>query len=241
MLPKLDEKKLALKLRSKGLSYSEILNDLDVSQASLSLWLRDVKLTSKQKLRLEQKKRHGQLKGAEIRRIEKLKKIKQITKEAKRDIKKIKQDDLFLIGVALYWGEGFKQTPNSKTEGVKLANTDPRMIKIFLVWLNKCLGVKICPNNIKLTLHLHQGAPENKIKNHWKKYLGLPEEYFGNTFYKKIKFDPQRRKNYLGVLRVKVRKSTDLNRKIAAWTQQIYDLTLRGGVKVARSPLKREI
>ncbi len=46
---KLKEKKKARKLRKKGKSYSEILKKVKVSKSTLSVWLRDIKLTAEQK------------------------------------------------------------------------------------------------------------------------------------------------------------------------------------------------
>ena len=49
-------KERAIELRKQGLSYNEILLQIDVAKSSLSLWLRDIKLTKEQKNRLKKKK-----------------------------------------------------------------------------------------------------------------------------------------------------------------------------------------
>lgn len=56
---KLREKDLAQELRKKGYSYKEMLNKINVSKSTLSLWCRNIKLTKKQYERLYKKKREG--------------------------------------------------------------------------------------------------------------------------------------------------------------------------------------
>lgn len=55
MIQKIEEKKKAIELRKQGLSYREILEQIPVAKSSLSLWLRSVGLSKKQKQRLTEK------------------------------------------------------------------------------------------------------------------------------------------------------------------------------------------
>ena len=75
MIPKIEEKNKAIELRKQGLSYKEILEQISVAKSSLSLWLRNVGLSKKQKQRLTEKKLKSALRGAkrkkEIRKREK--------------------------------------------------------------------------------------------------------------------------------------------------------------------------
>lgn len=48
-------KEKAIELREQGLSYNEILLQVDVAKSSLSYWLRNIKLTEEQKNRLKEK------------------------------------------------------------------------------------------------------------------------------------------------------------------------------------------
>ena len=45
MIKKTELNKKAIMLRKKGLTYSAILEKVPVTKASLSLWLRDIRLT----------------------------------------------------------------------------------------------------------------------------------------------------------------------------------------------------
>ena len=50
------EKAAAIRLRKKGLSYKEILEQVPVAKSTLSLWLRDIPLDQTQKDRLDEKR-----------------------------------------------------------------------------------------------------------------------------------------------------------------------------------------
>ena len=60
---KLKEKEQAIKLRKKGLSYSEIRKSVPVSKDTLSRWCRDVVLKPRQLERIRQKRLSGAEKG----------------------------------------------------------------------------------------------------------------------------------------------------------------------------------
>src|SRR5690349_9983857 len=51
-------KNMALDLRSRGLSYSEIMNELDIPKSTLSYWLKDVSLSEQQNLDLKNRLRN---------------------------------------------------------------------------------------------------------------------------------------------------------------------------------------
>ena len=67
---KFKEKIRAIQLRKQGKSYSEILKKISVSRSTISLWLRNIKLTRKQKnilLRGRQKSRYAGAKAQQKR------------------------------------------------------------------------------------------------------------------------------------------------------------------------------
>jgi len=52
---KVEEKKLARELRKQGWSLNEIRQKLKVAKSSVSLWVRDIELTEKQRQKLSKK------------------------------------------------------------------------------------------------------------------------------------------------------------------------------------------
>ena len=138
----------ALILRKKGMSYSEIKEKLGVSKSTLSYWLRDLPLS---------RERINALRAHSPKRIEKFRNTMRMKREARlsqvyvqvsKTIRSLSSRELFIAGLFLYWGEGGK----TKAYAITLANTDPRMIRFYLVWL-RALGVP--EEKIKIRLHLY--------------------------------------------------------------------------------------
>ena len=154
MQAKIEQKNKAIELRKQGFSYSEILKQIPVSKSSLSLWLKSVKLAKSQKQNLTAKKLAGMKRGWEARHNERIKITREIKREAGKEIKNISDRELWLIGTALYWGEGNKEKKDRPGSGVKFSNSDPKMIKIFLKWLLEIIHEK--RKKIYLEIYIHE-------------------------------------------------------------------------------------
>lgn len=102
-------RKKAIELRKKGYSYSEILKEVSVAKSTLSLWLHSVGLAQTQKQKLTNKKLAAMKRGWESRRTTRLDKEQQIKRAARFEIPSISKENLWLMGIALYWAEGSKQ------------------------------------------------------------------------------------------------------------------------------------
>ena len=129
------------------------------------------------------------------------------------------------MGVMLYWAEGSKQKVHLVSQGVAFSNSDPMMVKIFLRWLREILGVN--DDDIKFELYIHEDA-EGRVKEaikHWAEVVGIARDHLGHVYFKKHRPTLTNRKNvgksYYGLIRVGVRKSTNLNRKINGWIEGI--------------------
>ena len=219
-------KKKAIKYRKRGLSYSEIKEIIPVSKSTLSLWLSHIQLNSKQKARLKDKIRAVQPFGAQAQKRIRIEKSEKIIKKAKRESGKMTNRDLFLLGVVLYWAEGSKQKKNNPSQRVIFNNSDPAMVKLYIKWLHRCLGVSKNDINFEIYSHSNIKDREKEIVRHWSLVTGSPVSKFNRIYYKKDKKRKYRKnqgKNYFGLLRVCVVKSTDLNREIAGWTLGICE------------------
>ncbi len=210
----------AIKLRKKGLSYSEILKGIPVAKSTLALWLQSVDLSKKQKQRLTDKKLASALRGGIKRREQRLALVSSITKTAKKEIRSVSNRELFLIGIALYWAEGSKQKAHMVSNRVRFSNSDPKMIKLFLLWLDKICGIK--SPNIRCDLYTHEGANVIKSKTFWEKEINMPIQ---GIYYKKPKNTKRKNigDNYFGLVSINVKRSTNLNRKINGWVEGICD------------------
>lgn len=219
-------KKRAIYLRESGLSYTEILSQIPVSKSTLSLWLKSVNLSSSQKQKLTQKKLDSIKRGWEAWSLKRTKRTMRIAKAAIKDIENLKiyPNNLLLIGIALYWAEGAKEKKYRPGQGVSFSNSDPRMIKLFILWLIKCIRIK--ERQIYLDIYIHNTHKEriNDVIGYWSQVTGFHEDKFDKIYFKNNKINTNRKNtgdNYNGLIRVRVAKSSSLNRKIAGWIEGV--------------------
>lgn len=224
MQQKTKEKELAVKLRKEGKTYNEILEVVPVAKSTLSLWLREVGLSKVQKQTITAKKRAAQLRGGRRRREMRLEEEEVMLKRALKEINTISDHDLFLIGIALYWAEGAKPKESNPSVMVDFANSDPGMLKLFIKWLY--VFGDVGKEDIKLRLHLHNNHSkrEETLKKLWSDNLGIPMNQFVKTNFKQ--HNPKTKRvnsgdDYIGLVSVRVLKSTTLNRRIMGWIYAI--------------------
>lgn len=174
------EKQKAIALRKNGESIKEIAKKVGVSKSSISLWVRNISLSKKQVLFLK-------LKGfsstaIENRRISRLTnerlKREAVMFEAGRIIKDVSYNDLRLIGLCLYWGEGGKTQRGS----ARVSNSDPDIIKTMIRFFREvCLVEK---KTFRGQLHIHSHMDAEKAEKYWSKVTGIPRKQFYKTYSK---------------------------------------------------------
>src|SRR3989338_10312950 len=106
------DKPQAFKLRLNGKSYTEISNSLGIPKATLSGWLTGLELPQEAKDRLN-KKVYQKAVSALIKRNRAQTHFAQqnahnIRSTAKTEISDLNERDIFILGVSLYWAEGYK-------------------------------------------------------------------------------------------------------------------------------------
>lgn len=186
----------AQKLRKAGNSYSMIGEQLRISKSTLSNWLNNIEFFPNQ----EVIKRVGQakLKSALFKQKAKLADIESGKKEAIKDIGALSARDLFILGIGLYLGEGSKAI-----EEVKIANSDPEIIKLAIKWLTDSFNLNV--KNFKITLHDYPDNDVEESKVFWSKQTQIPIEQFSKT-----------------VLDRRVNKSATNKRKLLYGTAHLY-------------------
>lgn len=217
-------KNKAIQLRKNGKSYSEILKNIPVAKSTLSLWLRSVNLSKKQKQTLTLKKLQAAWRGGEVKKQNRIKESSRLIEQARLEVGKMNDRDLWLAGIMLYWAEGSKQKETNVSVGVKFSNSDPKMLFFFIMWLKKFL--KVSDNEIVFEIFIHENYKERKndFVNYWSKILNYPVSKFDRVYYKKHSIRTKRKnigENYHGQLAIVVKKSTLLNRKIIGWIEGI--------------------
>ena len=227
MIKKTWEKRRAVKLRKQGKTYTEILNSVLVAKSTLGLWLKEMKLSKPEKQRFTLAKKLASKRGGQAKRKQRIERQNQLLSKAKSEILNISKQDLFLIGVVLYWTEGAKEKEHSPGSQLGFSNMDPKIIKIFLVWILKVCKVK--KNMLLFNIFLHKTHKKRvgEVRKYWSLVTGFPLENFKAVYWKRNKIKKTNRKNigekYYGVLKIKVRTSSDLVRKVAGWSEGIFE------------------
>lgn len=219
-----NKKLRAIELRKKGRSYSEILKEVSVAKSTLSLWLRSVGLSKIQKQKLTEKKRVAALRGGQARHRARLEKRVEIITHAEKEISKLSLRDTQLLGTVLYWAEGSKEKLYRGSTGLSFINSDPHMIKCYLLWLKSALAIS--PERITFEIYIHENSRNNRAQmiEYWSSCTGFPSSALQKVYYKKGSGKTNRYntgREYYGLLRVRVKASSDLVRKVAGWTEGI--------------------
>lgn len=216
----------AVLLRKEGKTYLEILHEVPVSKSTLSLWLRSVQLSKQQIQRITYKKIVSAKKGALVRKMQRIDTIQKIRMIAKSELTKISLRELWILGTALYWAEGAKEKTSGKSQCVVFSNSDPRMIRLFIKWLR--LVFKIPEESLFFEIYIHNSYMNriDDIQMYWALETGYPITKFDRIYYKYSKDTRRSNKGngYFGLVRVKVRKSTNINRRIAGWIEALSDI-----------------
>ncbi len=177
---KYEEKKRAIRMRQSGQSIKEIARTLNVARSSVSIWVRNVALTVEQRKLLT-------LRGYSVDAIEKRRIVRiQGTKlrhqrtmdEAGKMIKRISQRELWLIGVALYWGEGGKTNHGA----ARISNSDPAVIQMMMRFFREICKVP----EAKFAGHVHTFSHLNAeaAEKYWSGVSGIQREKFYKTYSK---------------------------------------------------------
>ncbi|MBU2068060.1 hypothetical protein KKE13_00535 [Patescibacteria group bacterium] len=207
---KLKEKLKAIKLREKGKSYSEILKKVPVCKSTLSLWLRDVKLTSKQLNELYKRGRERcRYDGAKANQRKRIERTKLIIEEAKKESKILFKNPLFLSGLMLYWAEGKK-----REEAINFSNSDPEMIRFMIKWFR--LICKVPEEKFRISLHIHELHCRKNIEKYWSDVVQVSLSQFHKVQIKPTSLGHRKNPLYNGTCSIVV-CNKDLFRKIKGW------------------------
>lgn len=128
--------------------------------------------------------------------------------EAKQELETHKYNPLFLAGMMLYWGEGDKATKNI----VRLANSDPKLVKLFSMFLKQVC--RIPTTKIKAQLLLYPGLDDESNVRFWSFATGIPIGQFTKSIYIEGRHKSRRLPN--GVCTVLV-SSSYFKEKVLEW------------------------
>ncbi|MDP3734962.1 MAG: hypothetical protein Q8R39_00875 [bacterium] len=95
------------------------------------------------------------------------------------EVGKLSERELLLIGVALYWAEGYKKSviKNGKERtfhAISFTNTDPAMVRLFVRFLTEIIHLP--QSKIRFHVRLFPHINEDDALRYWLEASGLPEE-----------------------------------------------------------------
>lgn len=225
----IDIREKARALRRRGESIGRIAQILQASKSTVSYWCRDIALSGKQIQLLAKRQREGgaqgRLRAAEAKRAARLLATQAEHERGSRAVGSLNLRDIFMLGLALYWGEGYK----SGNDECGLTNSNPDIIRAFIMWLKQVHNVNSSDLILRVSINYIHTNRVREVQKYWAKVTEIPPSQFTKTSFirskaRKIYAD---RDNHFGTLRVKVRRATALRRRIlgsiAEVARQIQD------------------
>ena len=170
------DKEIAFKMRTTGKSYREIREALGVPVSTLSEWFGQIAWSKDmaRKLAAKAQVQHtarvvqlGKIRGRYLARAYDEARI-----EAKMDLEILKYNPLFIAGLMLYWGEGDKA---SKSQ-VRLANTDPELIKLFVFFLKNVCNIPV--EKIGISILTYPDIEDETNRKYWSEISGIALDKF---------------------------------------------------------------
>ncbi|MGB2762349.1 MAG: hypothetical protein WBC21_02290 [Minisyncoccales bacterium] len=215
------DKNFAIRLRKQGKSYNEIVKILKIPKSTLSYWLRDIKIPPEIKTkfwnRTRKKWAENIIKFNKKRARVAREKSEKFQKIASRNINKLTQRELLLVGAALYWAEGYKKRRGT----LQFSNSDPVMIKLMIKFFKKiCKSPK---EKIRATVQIHPNVTSEKAINYWSRISGVSKTQFTKCYSRLTSSSKQKRPfNTLpyGTLRIAI-YDTQITDKVKGWIQGI--------------------
>lgn len=162
----------AERLRDQGFSYNMISEELEIAKSTLSNWFSNKPFIPNQTVL--KRIQYGPIKSAEKRHNQKVSNIEQLKIMGAKEIGKLSNRDLWLLGLGLYLGEG------SKTfDIIRIINSDPNVIKLAIRWFKDIC--KLENDNITIAIHIYPDNNELECKTFWEKVTNLPDKNFRKT------------------------------------------------------------
>lgn len=203
-----------IELRKKGHSYTEIKKETGVAKSTINNWLSLAGFTlSKEHLVVQNKKRiENHILGTIASKITRAKRKAEDVDQFVQKYKSNLNDPLFIAGAMLYEAEG------SKGESNGFSNSDFRLIKLFIKFLNKYIKIDDNDLNLAYRLYIHDSRKDDlqKILNFWSKKIFIKNSQIKVSWKHNIVTKQRENKDYVGQFEVRVREITHFTSKILA-------------------------
>ncbi len=215
----------AIALRKDGHSITEIAKQFSVSKSTVSLWCKNISLTEKQIRKIAEMSQHhatfALLKAAEAQRKKRVADIARSSAEGRALVGSLSKRDIFMVGLGLYWGEGYKKG----SQELGFTNSDPAMVIFYIRWLTFIYNIAPSQLILRVSINSFHSKRVAEVVSFWSKLTGIPHGQFTKTSLIKTtlhkKYLPQESVHY-GTLRIKVRNGTSLRRQILGSIEALH-------------------
>jgi transcriptional regulator with XRE-family HTH domain len=219
------EREEARRLRAQGLTYPVIAQKLGVSKSSVSLWVRDLPHPADRMTHEEWRERSAEARRRywEAERPRREAKRAAARAKAAAEIGNLSPRETLIAGAVAYWCEGSKNKPSYRHDRVVFINSDAGLIRFFLRFLD---AAGVTPDQLIYRLYIHESADIEAAQRFWIAVTGADPAQFRRPALKR--HNPKTvRKNvgdgYHGCLRIDVRRSAGLYRRIEGWARAAMD------------------
>lgn len=202
-------------LRFQGKSLKEISQKFLVPKSTVSYWCRDITLSKSQFNHLRKKQEISGLLAAEKMRRDRINTTKALLKSGIGEVGNLSSRELLLVGAALYWAEGYRKGDGE----FGFSNSDPRMLKIIIKWLTKSCEISRDLITLRVCINYIHQKRIRPVHTFWSRATGIPLSQFSKPTLIKVENKKiySNHSHYFGTLRIKVRRSTNLRRRILGW------------------------
>jgi len=212
----------ARELRLQGLDYEDIVAQLGVSKSSVSLWVRDLprppRVASEEcAKRAAERLRRYWTADRPVRAARRT----AASAATAASIGDLTDREILIVGAIAYWCEGAKNKPHRRADRVTFANSDPELISFFLLFLDTA---GISRSGLAFQLQIHETADVESARRFWLTLTQARPEQFRRISLKHHNPVTTRKNTgdgYHGCLRVDVKQSCELYRKIAGWASAV--------------------
>src|SRR5277367_1282710 len=182
-------KKRARQLRISGVSVKRIARIVGISSSTASLWLRDIPMSRQRQLSVKKNATKRLKQATQIKIANTYVQAEKLRDEAFKIWIDKRTDPLFILGIGLYWGEGFKRGGR-----FGIVNSDGILIRVWMRWCQKFVPT------LPLRADIYGYGNEEKSVRYWKKITGLERI----KYYTKSKIPGKRPKHLLpyGTIRI---------------------------------------
>lgn len=204
----------ARQMRRDGATYNQLQRKLGVAKSTLNSWFKDLPHPNHMYF-IDQKSWLAEIRklSAAVNRKKRQDGMAKISQKVKKEIGewellKSRETQKSLLSM-LYWAEGQK-LPERGTP-LKFANTDPKLVLLFLTLLRNCY--QIDETKLRIQIHVHWYHNQRKVQRFWSKLLNIDESLFNKIYVKQRSKTKRFRKNFAGICFV-IYYSVNLRREI---------------------------